>query len=777
MQTAAFKAALGEATSETRKFAAGMRAEMAEAKGSIALLGEEIGVAMPRHLRTFVAGLPGVASAMSAAFDAVAVIALADFVYKAGEKVVEFFKKSEDGARKTAAANGEFTASLVKSNDQLAVGNDKLEIEIAKLSHKPTNNLKLALDEAKLSAIDLADKLDKATTKERELLDSENAGWFARLTGTASNDSAKEGLNQYQKNYQQINQQFDEYLQSAKSVGEEQDLEIQRRQALSGLTNSYYDSLTKEIKLRKEYQGIRDSGGDLNTDEVRQFEAKYGGGDQNKVLPSLQTLQGQIGVGATGLGLEVHHDQLVNEDAALQAKKQATEESSKADQQLLKSIESTFQQKKMLQGLDAIQEAAYWGQYLHTFRANTSEAMNVAEKYKAALGAMTRETGALSASFKKALEIQNDPGLKPESTDAYDKAVAAGKLQQASLQASLTETKAKMDLSTGAINANAAALLLQSAHVGEYQAKFAALNKELADLQAETIPGAFDPQNAAKQQGVQNQIADLSGKAQIQALIDSQAVLSTTWTGMVDGVFDELIKKSQDTQSQLKGIATSTVESLNTEMAKSLTGQKTDYSKVFLHASQSLAKSGLEKAEGFGLQALGLGKRDGSTAANALYVQMTGGAGGGGMPNLASIFGSSKANVTGPGGDSAVANMAGKGLLGWLNNSNWASSLDGGRLFGAGSIFGHFASGGDVAGGLPIDVGEMGREKFVPSVPGRIVPNKDIGGTPTIGYIDARGTDPALTRANLQRALAMTRAQAVHDASHIMAERNQRTPH
>ena len=112
-----------------------------------------------------------------------------------------------------------------------------------------------------------------------------------------------------------------------------------------------------------------------------------------------------------------------------------------------------------------------------------------------------------------------------------------------------------------------------------------------------------------------------------------------------------------------------------------------------------------------------------------------------------------------------------------LNDSNWASSLFGGKLFGAGSLFGGgHALGGPVMAGVGYDVGELGRERFVPEVPGRIISNRDMGGD-THYHIDARGTDPALSAANFQRAMQATHAQAVSDAGRMMVERQRRTPH
>lgn len=51
-----------------------------------------------------------------------------------------------------------------------------------------------------------------------------------------------------------------------------------------------------------------------------------------------------------------------------------------------------------------------------------------------------------------------------------------------------------------------------------------------------------------------------------------------------------------------------------------------------------------------------------------------------------------------------------------------------------------FANGGSVRAGMPVTVGEMGKEVFIPSTNGRIVPNNQLGGTTVInlnGIIDA----------------------------------------
>jgi hypothetical protein len=61
-----------------------------EARGEVALLGEEFGVRLPRHVQTFVAQMPGVGEALESAFAATAVIFIAEAIVKLTEKVTNF---------------------------------------------------------------------------------------------------------------------------------------------------------------------------------------------------------------------------------------------------------------------------------------------------------------------------------------------------------------------------------------------------------------------------------------------------------------------------------------------------------------------------------------------------------------------------------------------------------------------------------------------------------------------------------------------------------------
>src|SRR6266446_5272804 len=102
MSLAQFKKDVTDGTSAartgTREMASDMKTSTFEARGTLSLLGEEMGVHIPRHLASMLAGLPGVGPALQAAFSSVAVLALIEVVIKVAEKIAEFRKKAEEAA-------------------------------------------------------------------------------------------------------------------------------------------------------------------------------------------------------------------------------------------------------------------------------------------------------------------------------------------------------------------------------------------------------------------------------------------------------------------------------------------------------------------------------------------------------------------------------------------------------------------------------------------------------------------------------------------------------
>ena len=753
-RTESFKAAINEATAQTKKASAEMRASMAEAKGSIALLGEEMGVSLPRHLRTFVAGLPGVANAMSAAFDAVAVIALADFVFKAGEKVVEFASKNEAAAKKNAQAWDSIATSIGLTNDGMRVANDKLEDTIAKLEHKPKNALKDAMDEAIQAADVLSQKIDENLGKLDVALKENGAGMWEQFKGHASTKDIEDRAQSVDSNVESLREKYSPQIASAranKDSAQVQDLTKKWHDELKPILDEgakFANEVLKGVSAARAAQAKGTATGFNSFDMDLRGRAAAG---------MLATYSGT----SEYMGLTDDKTSDTKKADKLQQSKEATDAASKADADRLRAFETTLAAEKVLYTVSSAEEQAYWQDKISKFTKGSQQYLSVTEKYQQAHAAEERIIeAARKSTIGVAPEFDKAGVGGSRGENGLEAMIARNEEAQARLNATWTEAHDKLLLMTGAITPHQAALDLAAAHTTEYRVELEALGKQLAALHENDALAELlgpDKQNQAKQQGVQTQIDQLTGKKNIQAFLDAQATLDTTWHGMVDSVFDELIKKSQDTQQQIQHIALQMIDSINGELAKGMTGHGMDFGKIFEQASQQLSKTALEKIEGLGAQALGFGggkKADGS-AENPFHVVGPGGVGG---------------------NSSGIAGAASKGVMGMLNDSDWFSSLFGGKLFGSGSAFGGgHALGGAVPAGIPIDVGELGRERFTPMVPGRITPHNQMGGGQTIMHIDARGTDPALTQANFARALQATHARAVGDATRAMAERSRRT--
>jgi hypothetical protein len=160
---------------ETQKMAFSMH----EAKGAMALMGEEIGVKIPRHIRGFLAELPGVGAAMSAAFSGFAIIGLIEVVVEAGRKVYEFTKslselsKEEkqryDDVLKNSKEELEFKTKILRAEYELQIAKatgidkDRLRVEEATALVKLNKDYVGELEKEKKHLQDIVDEQMKAS--------------------------------------------------------------------------------------------------------------------------------------------------------------------------------------------------------------------------------------------------------------------------------------------------------------------------------------------------------------------------------------------------------------------------------------------------------------------------------------------------------------------------------------------------------------------------------------------------------------------------------------
>lgn len=309
-----------------------------------------------------------------------------------------------------------------------------------------------------------------------------------------------------------------------------------------------------------------------------------------------------------------------------------------------------------------------------------------------------------------------------------------------------------------------------------------------------------------------------------------------------DGMKQYLRDVGNDSESMASAVDSSMkkgVDSVNDQLSRLMTGQKTSWSKMLIGIGQDLDKLALRMGEKALVQAFmnrrvagtinpadknssaipegtgageatpwdpyggihsapnaplamppalasGFGLRDGQSDATAWFVTLSTGANspksvGGGMPQALGMgagLGASAGLLGGLLGGGGAA--AGDGLTEAISMStSFGIPGDMSALLAAIPMF---ADGGYPDIGMPSIVGEKGPEMFIPNSAGRVVPAgkwgaSGGGGGDTHNYnIDARGTDPVQTERRVAAAIAASHQSAVQKSQIAARENARRRP-
>ncbi|WP_263377695.1 phage tail tape measure C-terminal domain-containing protein [Granulicella paludicola] len=204
--------------------------------------------------------------------------------------------------------------------------------------------------------------------------------------------------------------------------------------------------------------------------------------------------------------------------------------------------------------------------------------------------------------------------------------------------------------------------------------------------------------------------------------------------------FNQMSRDSESAAEKVHTVLEGAFNSLNSTLMKMVEGQKTSFADLFRGISADLMKLALQKTEsaaaGNIMNMLGMGTQKPAAPVSSGSSESTA------LSGLAPIF-------------SLIPGMSFLGAFG-----------------------GHRATGGDVTAGMSYDVGEMGRETFVPTQSGKIIPNSQLArGGVYIGHIDATGSnDPAQTEAAVHRAMSHYGPAIAASTNHASREQKFRTP-
>ncbi|MCU1270995.1 MAG: hypothetical protein JWN74_2289 [Acidobacteriaceae bacterium] len=97
-----------------------VKESMYEARGEAALLGEQFGIHLPRHVRSFIAELPGVGQALSSAFEATAILFVIQAIIQAAEKMSAWVSETFIFTEAMKASNASIAATNKAILEQVA---------------------------------------------------------------------------------------------------------------------------------------------------------------------------------------------------------------------------------------------------------------------------------------------------------------------------------------------------------------------------------------------------------------------------------------------------------------------------------------------------------------------------------------------------------------------------------------------------------------------------------------------------------------------------------
>jgi hypothetical protein len=313
------KSGTQEASRATKQMSQEMRANSQEAKASLALIGEEIGITIPRHIRGLIASIPGVGKALTAAFNSIALIAIIGVIVEIITKISEFRAKAAEIAeamRKT----GEIGAASLRSIEEETLG---LEAQIDQLQG---NYLGALLKQLKLvneqSMDKLAAEFGKLKTDFDEVLKKMEVGWLQTMLRIGDDKSIKS-----------IRADFDDFIGDLDALKERADNvgigkllatqmasvnhEIQNSKTLSSsATDALKYELTVLKSMTREYEAnnklLKDKGtllkGNFDKDENTRLDAQVASWDKlnNEVRALMEATRALTNVDETEQDKVIH---------------------------------------------------------------------------------------------------------------------------------------------------------------------------------------------------------------------------------------------------------------------------------------------------------------------------------------------------------------------------------------------------------------------------------------------------------------------------------------
>lgn len=182
------KAGSSAAGAATKRIADDTGTNIGQARETLRLLSEDVGVTIPRGLQSLIAGIPAVGTALNAAFSGIALIAIIDLIGKVISKIQEVAAQAGKAAEAWDALGVTGKAALTDLGTQFL----QLQVQLDRLAG---DNLKALQDQMKVidaqTLKNLTAQFVQLQAQADKAFDAMQKGWVASLLTFGDNSTVK----------------------------------------------------------------------------------------------------------------------------------------------------------------------------------------------------------------------------------------------------------------------------------------------------------------------------------------------------------------------------------------------------------------------------------------------------------------------------------------------------------------------------------------------------------------------------------------------------------
>ncbi|MCU1248687.1 MAG: hypothetical protein JWQ49_1716, partial [Edaphobacter sp.] len=525
---------------------------MAAASGALRSLEGSIPI---RAAERFIGMLPGVGTAVLAAFPVVGAIALTNVIIRGATELANFVKKAQEAKEQFRLAFQEMTNTGRLQNDELAKTNIQMENQIAKLEHKPQNELAAALIEDRIEADKLALSIDAAAAKIKAMLEQNKAGFLQQLFGSDSTSEAFGNIMNFQKLKAEAANRRADALHRGDQPGADK-AQVDYEQLLKNEIAEY----KRQIALRTSSSRVDsvDSEGNRSS-AVLTFAQQHG--DQGRNLTAFQGALTGAYQEQDRLALDKQNVQdttaLKRTQNAQAAQEQAKQAQEKAAREMHQRMDDQLSALKQDHQMSVNEEIDYWRSAMAAIKGGSAPMLALRTEINKRLAELATENRRNLERYQN----KRDTGLKPEqSMDSKEAAeefrIQAEEQKRAGLaavqaQAAYEESALALKESTGHISKLDAAEQLAKIHAQELKDELAVVQQDM-DIWKDTPDD--NPHKFKALLDDEMEKAHLASMGRLQEAQDEAAIRSNTAGGALTESLDLYVQHSKDTAGQVRGI-------------------------------------------------------------------------------------------------------------------------------------------------------------------------------------------------------------------------------